>query len=485
MPQPREAVVRAGLTLFLSNEILTAYDGVQRMKNLSRVVWQEGMYLGPHHFQAQNRYFEDLIQFTTGSLWFAPFGFAGLELDAEALRNGAISVVHARGVFPDGLAFHMPESDYLPPQKQVGDLFPPTREYLMVALALPPRVADGANCLIPEGEGIGRPAHGSERYFAEPRFLHDENTGRDEKRVHLGQKSFRLLLETEEAPGLLTLPMARLMRDGTGHFVFDPSYVPPCLHIDASPRLMTIVKRLVEILDDKAATFFRGRSSGKFRAGFSSQEIAGFWFLHTVNSSLSALRHLLMSKRGHPEELYMEMSRLGGALCTFGLESHPRSLPAYDHLNLGQCFEVLDAHLRKHLEIVVPTNCVTIALSSTGRYMYQGEVSDQRCLGRARWILAVKCNIGELDIISRTPRLVKVCSAKFLPELVKTALPGLALTHLPVPPSAIAPKVDYQYFGLNRAGNCWEHIVETRRVGVYAPAELPDAELELLVVLDD
>ena len=29
------------------------------MKHLSRLVWSEGMYLGPHHFQAQSRYFED------------------------------------------------------------------------------------------------------------------------------------------------------------------------------------------------------------------------------------------------------------------------------------------------------------------------------------------------------------------------------------------------------------------------------------------
>ncbi len=456
------------------------------MKNLSRVVWSEGMYLGPHHFQAQNRYFEDLIQFTTGSLWYAAFGFAGLELDAEALRNGAVAVVHARGVFPDGLAFHMPESDYLPQARNVGDFFPPTRESLLVHLALPPRVPDGANCTIVEGEGAPRPVGASTRYYAEPRFLHDENTGRDEKKIHLGQKSLRIMFDTEDLQGVLTLPMARLMRDGTGHFVFDPSYVPPCLHIDASPRLMMIGKRLVEILDEKAATFFRGRAGGgKFRAGFSSQEIAGFWFLHTVNSSLSAMRHLLMSKRGHPEELYLEMSRLGGALCTFGLESHPRNLPAYDHLNLDKCFEVLDTHVRKHLEVVVPTNCVSIPLSSTARYMYQGDVTDQRCLGRSRWILAVRCSIGELDIISRTPRLIKLCSAKFLPELVKTALPGLTLTHLPVPPSAIAPKVDYQYFGINRSGNCWEHIVETRRVGVYVPAELPDAEIEILVALDE
>ena len=81
------------------------------MKHLSRVVWSEGMYLGPHQFQAQSRYFEDSLGFAVSNLWFEPWGLAGCELDAEALRNGTLSLVHARGIFPDGLSFNMPECD--------------------------------------------------------------------------------------------------------------------------------------------------------------------------------------------------------------------------------------------------------------------------------------------------------------------------------------------------------------------------------------
>jgi len=72
------------------------------MKLLSRVVWSEGMHLGPHHFQVQSRYFEDSIQFAVSSLWFAAYGVAGLEPASEALRNGTVALVHARGIFPDG-----------------------------------------------------------------------------------------------------------------------------------------------------------------------------------------------------------------------------------------------------------------------------------------------------------------------------------------------------------------------------------------------
>ena len=72
----------------------------------------------------------------------------------------------------------------------------------------------------------------------------------------------------------------------------------------------------------------------------------------------------------------------------------------------------------------------------------------------------------------------------FVPRLVEKALPGMTLAQLPVPPSAISTKVDAQYFSVSKGGPCWDHIVQTRQVGVYVPGELPDPTMELLVVLE-
>ena len=113
------------------------------MKYLSRVVWSEGMYLAPHHFQVQSRYFEDSIRFIASSLWYQSYGLIGGQLDAQALVNGTVSVLHARGIFPDGLAFHMPESDPLPKTRNIADLFPVARDKVTVMLAVPPRRPEG------------------------------------------------------------------------------------------------------------------------------------------------------------------------------------------------------------------------------------------------------------------------------------------------------------------------------------------------------
>lgn len=450
------------------------------MKHLSRLVWSEGMYLGPHHFQAQSRYFEDSVHFAIASLYFAPYGLGGFELDREALLNGTLSLVHARGVFPDGLVFQMPDADPLPPAREISELFSPVRESVTAYLAISPRIPDGLNCALgDDGEGS------TARYIAESVVLHNDNTGRDEKPVRVGRKNVRLLLDTELAPDMVVLPMARIRRDGTGHFVFDPQFIPPSLEISASERLMVMLRRLIEILEDRDSNLTRAKLGGaKSSAGWSSQEVANFWFLHCVNASLAPLRHFCFTRRGHPEALFVELLRLAGALCTFGLDSHPRSLPLYDHQNLQECFEALDEHIRRHLELLMPTNCIPIPLTPMGNYYWSGPVPDQRCLGGCRWIFAIRSKIGEGDLIERTPRLIKICSKDFVPRLVQRALPGLALTQIPIPPAAISPRLETQYFAVNRAGPCWDHIVLTRQVGVYVPGEIPQPEIELLVVLE-
>jgi type VI secretion system protein ImpJ len=450
------------------------------MKLLSRVVWAEGMYLAPQHFQAQNRYFEEAFQFATSSLWNHAYGLAACQLDADALRNGTVSLLQARGMFQDGLPFDIPECDARPEPRNIAEQFLPITESLTVALAIPRWQPGQQNC------DLDPIPVGNVRYTSATEMMHDENTGQDAKPVQIGRKNIRIVVAGREDDNLLTLPIARVTRDQSGHFVYDPTHVPPTLRLSSNERLTSMLQRLVEILEEKSAVVTQEQqSSGKFQTGMSARQVAQFWFLHAINSSLTPLRHILLAKHRHPEEMFREMSRLAGALCTFSLESNPRSLPAYNHYDPGPGFAQLEEHILQHLEVIVPSQAVVIPLQPAGRYFYEGEIRDQRCVGRSRWILGLRSPIGEADVISRTLQYVKVCSATFVPELVKRALPGLGLTHMPVPPAAISAKVDAQYFVITRSGPCWEHIAQkSRRVGVYVPGELPAPEIELIVLLE-
>lgn len=448
------------------------------MKFLSPVVWSEGMHLAQHHFQAQNRYFEEITAFAVESLFFRSWGLLHCELDADALLNGTVSLTHARGTMPDGLHFHFPE-DEPPPPLEIGELFSPVQESHLVLLAIPSHRAGQANCALPDDPG-------DRRFRQRLESIPDELSGADEKQVAVGSKNFRLLLDHQPQDGLVVMPVARIRRDGRGHFLYDADYVPPCLQIGASEKLLQITARLVEILDAKSdALALERKSTQRPLAEWAGREIASFWLTHAVHAAASPMRHLLRTRSVHPERLYVEMSRLAGALCTFSLDAHPRDLPAYDHEELAGCFDALDKHIRKNLEIVLPSNTVVIPLQPAGQqYFFTATVPDERCFRQgAYWHLGVRSPAKGSEIATGVPRLAKLCSAEHIMRLVKEGLPGLSLEHVPSPPSEISPRLGSQYFRVHLDGPCWMLMAKANTTGVYLPGAIPDPELELTIVL--
>jgi type VI secretion system protein ImpJ len=69
-------------------------------------------------------------------------------------------------------------------------------------------------------------------------------------------------------------------------------------------------------------------------------------------------------------------------------------------------------------------------------------------------------------------------------KLVQRALPGMELLHLPVPPAALHAQADMHYFSISLSGPCWQHILQTKQVGVYLPGDLGDATFELTVITE-
>jgi type VI secretion system protein ImpJ len=91
--------------------------------------------------------------------------------------------------------------------------------------------------------------------------------------------------------------------------------------------------------------------------------------------------------------------------------------------------------------------------------------------------------MNEADLINRAPQLIKVGSGNYIDHLVSQALQGVKLTHLPVPPNPIPVRINYQYFGMNQSGPAWETITRARNIAAYVPADLPNPQLELIIVL--
>jgi type VI secretion system protein ImpJ len=248
---------------------------------------------------------------------------------------------------------------------------------------------------------------------------------------------------------------------------------------------MGLLRRQIEILANKIATLSAGRRQrGRALADFSASETATFWLLHTVNSYLPEIRHIFKVRQGHPEAAYLAMLRLAGALSTFALDANAGDLPDYDHEDLGGCFSRLDSRIRQLMDTVIQTNYVPIPLTLTERFIWTGTVEDDRYFKNSQFYLAVSAKLGIDEVIRKVPQLVKVASNGDIQRIIRNALGGVPLRHAAAPPAAIPMKLDNQYFSLNQNGPLWDAIQLSRSVSVFAPSEIADAKLEIIVVLD-
>ena len=446
------------------------------MRILQPVIWSKGVFVSPQHLQVQDRFIESLLQFRTEALAFQPWGFTRLQVNQEALANGTFAIHEASGLFPDGLAFEIPESDPAPPVKSVVEFFGPDDKSVTVWLAIPSYRVSGMNLSMREGLG-------DTRYLAKTAELRDENTGGSEKPVQLARKNFRLLMEGEAKSGFVAMAAGRVLREGTS-YQLDPAFVPPLLDFAASDFLVSILRGLVEIVSAKRSMVAGMRRQKNQRlADFTTADIAQFWLLYATNSYFPALRHFFLSRHAHPERLFATMIALASTLTTFSLEIQPEDLPVYNHENLGECFSALNDKLLYLLETVVPSNFISLPLKMIRTSIYATSIFEDRFLQNTKMYLAIGADMDAAELIRKTPDLVKICSADHIEHLIRQALPGVPLTHVPAPPATIPINMNHQYFSLNQAGLAWEAIGRARNLAVYIPGDIQDVRAELIVVL--
>jgi type VI secretion system protein ImpJ len=447
------------------------------MRQLQPVLWTKGVLLNPQHLQTQDRFLEDSIEFQLSTLTVFPYGFSELAIDREALAGGTFALSTAAGILPDGLLFSMPEADPPPPPRPLEACWEPDQQSLDVYLTIPEYRPGGYNV---SATSVDR----NTRYAAEVLMRRDENTGLAEKPIQVGRKNFRFLVEGESLEGSVVLRTARVVRSATGGYHLDPRFVPPLVDVAANEYLLAIARRLVEVLSAKSATLAGGRrQKNQSLADFSISDVASFWLLYTVNGHLPQLRHLFETRRGHPALLYSAMLSLAGALTTFSATIQPRLLPSYDHEDLSACFTDLDEKLRQLLETVVPARCVSLPLRLLQPLIYATAIEQDRYLSAPQLYLAVSADSNQVDVLRKTPHLVKISSHDGVERLIRQALPGLGLTYVPNPPSAVAVKSSHHYFLLQKSGPEWDAVVRARNLAAYVPADVPDPQLELVILL--
>ncbi len=452
------------------------------MKSCRKVIWNEGMFMIPQHFQQWDHYNESILNFRIQSLKQQCWGLLGIDIDKDALANDRFVLTGCSGVMPDGLVFDMPETDNLPESRNIKDFFLPSTENMDVYLAIPVERHGRMNYDLNEQQSPAS-SSGQTRYRRQFVNVFDETTGGNEKQIGIARKQFRIMFSSESLDELSVIKIAELVRASSGNVALKEEFVPACLRIGASDALMRTVRQLLEMLTAKSRSLSGERRRQRSGAvEFGSSDISNFWFLHTVNSFIPLISHYHRTASVHPEEFFLTLSQLAGELITFSPEGHPGELPPYQHANLDQTFGLLLERLRGALEIVLSSKSVSIALEQTEQSLFVARIADERLLDNAQFYLAVSAGISEADIISRVPYQIKIGSLDKINILVSAGMPGLALYHSPRPPEDIRMQMGYHYFRIETQGDYWDVIRQAKNLAVYVPSDFTEVKLDLIAI---
>ena len=429
-----------------------------------RIAWIEGMFLGPQHFQQQERRW--LGEAATRLQLARPYahGFYRLRFDAEALGSGRLQALELAVVLPDGALAQAPGMDNLPPSRNLKELFAADEQRKVVYLSCPEARPGVTRCRLPEHTTAAEsPFHG------EAVTVEDEIQSGQQREIPAARRNLRLLVDSESRDGFLSVPAAIVVRDADGRVMLADSFAPPSLSIAACGPLKTILQRLLELLAAKSAALTdqtRQRSGGMVE--FGASDAGTFWLLNTVNTYLPMVAHLQQCPDEHPVTIYRTLSMLTGALTTFSTEQEARDLPAYDHEAPGPLFLDLEQRIRTLLETVTPTRYRTVVLTPKSETLLTADLTDPRLVeGRPLFYLAVSGDIPEKAIRDDVPGQIIVGSPHNIDFLVQTATPGVTLVHVPMPPRDFPLKAGRTYFLMETTGETWPTVLEARAIAIY------------------
>ena len=441
-----------------------------------KILWGEGLFLRPQHFQHQDAYLESLSH--TAMLTAQPFawGIRNLEIDTEALKSGTLRVNRIDAILPGGEPFRAPTVDQLPPPLPLAALVQQEGS-TKFHLALHQVRNHGGNCASDKTQ----PGHA--RYLISTTDKTDLYTDAADAEITVLRKISLLKADHEPREQFVTLPLIRVRRTSSNGFEHDPSFVPPSLSLRGAPALTLMLRRQLEALQAKAnALYGLHREPSKHVIEFRSGDVASFWLLHTVSSACAALLHLFRNPDIHPERMYQELLRLAGGLMTFSRSHGLNDLPAYDHAAPGAAFQKLDAILRDLLDTVISTRYFSIALTRPKPAFHAGRLESDKITPDTAFYLAVTASHRLSEIIETIPSRLKVGAPDDVDKLVLSAMSGVRLTHAQQVPAAIPVRPGACYFALDAHGALYERMLKAQSIAIYAPESYQDLELELIAV---
>ncbi|CAA0084115.1 Uncharacterised protein [BD1-7 clade bacterium] len=433
-----------------------------------RVVWSEGMFISPQHFQQQERYLLTQFRRFNELAQAHQYGLSYLELDTDAMAIGKIGVRYAEGVFADGTPFHLRQALMLNIPEDTKD----SLVYLTLPVHRTGRVDVGE-----ENE---------ERRFkrAEAEIFDSSRSSSEPLSMAVAELNIKLQLEDEQFEDYTSIPIVLIKEYNNDQLVIDRTFIPPCLTYKVSQFLDESIKDLLSQMQARATAIARRlteESSGKsFRALVEDDR-----WIQAIGRWLPLLRHWSEQIGTPPQKLYEGMLQMVGEFHALNAKLPPE-YPTWNNRNLYQTFSPILADLRLLLREIEVESVSVLQWDSSlfdKRRLLRTQVADRKLYQSRRFILSVTSSLGAVQTAHQFPLVSKMAGQNHIAEIVRNALSGIELRPLSVAPAEIKSAPNASYFEIDTASPFWKKLIEEDDLlALHVDSQLGDVDVELYLI---
>jgi type VI secretion system protein ImpJ len=435
----------------------------------NRVVWHEGLFVRPQHFQQETRYLEHYVNQRIDSYNEFLYGLTELRFDEKLLRTGKLAIERAQGVMPDGSVFDIPNDTPQPEPLSIQDL---TAVNQIVYLALPIRTQ--------RSEMKWSESQSNARYVIEDheiKDLHSEDG--DFNPLKTATFTFSLKLEKDDISSYSTLAITQIKdRLDNNTVILNENFYPTSFAVSVIPKLERFMDEITNLINQRAKDL-SARIGSPDQAGVA--DVADFLLLQTLNRLHPRIKHLSSLRLLHPERLYAALVEACGELATFkdGDQRFAEEYQAYQHNEPQACFTSLERLLREALARVGQPNAISITIKKQNYGVYQAVLPNASLIKSHDFIFAVKAHMELGQLRDQLLHQVKISSLEKVSDLVSRQLPGIPLRPIPVAPRHLPYHAGFIYFELDRSSEEWHQMMQdTAGFAFHIAGEFPELALE-------
>lgn len=427
-----------------------------KQKLIRPVVWSEGMFLLPQHFQIQHQYYEQrLAQLHTHSYYY--WGLYAIEIDYNLLKQGKFGLVEVIGVFPDGTFFEL-MSDSLPTPIDIPS------DYQNQAIYLGLNLNENSRNKIQEinvSDTIDNAQH------AMP--------------IQINQLNCKLLLETDDISNFTTLCIAWCKeRSANNTIMLAPQFIPASLNIYANDQYSGFLANIHEKLREHCQSI-----QAAFGRNYHPQNVSDMldvMMLQTINRYLVLFDYYQHQKNVHPEKYYLYLIQMITEINIAKSLPNADPLPIYQHNNLQQTFNQVLNYLEKILAPATPKHSKKITLIKESADIWVTTDFNHSMINHHELILGVAINDPEQSLPSQFANRIKIASSEHIHDFITRSIVEIELEMLDKLPRHVPFYPNCYYFSLRCSDEYQQVLAKAKSMAFHVDKKLDGLQLHFWIL---